>query len=66
MKVLVTGGSGMVGYGIQQIQNTYSHEFIFMSSKDCDLSNYDTTYNYFKKINPDYVIHLAGVVGGLF
>ncbi len=56
----------MVGYGIQQIQDTYSHEFIFMSSKDCDLSNYDTTYNYFKKINPDYVIHLAGVVGGLF
>ena len=29
MKVLVTGGSGMVGYGIQQIQNNYNHEFIF-------------------------------------
>ena len=27
MKVLVTGGSGMICYGIQQIQDTYSHEF---------------------------------------
>ena len=66
MKVLVTGGSGMICYGIQQIQNTYNHEFIFMSSKDCDLLNYDTTYNYFKKINPDYVINLAAYVDGLF
>lgn len=56
----------MICYGIQQIQNTYNHEFIFMSSKDCDLLNYDTTYNYFKKINPDYVINLAAYVDGLF
>ena len=41
MKVLITGGSGMICYGIQQIKNTYNHEFIFMSSKDCDLLNYD-------------------------
>lgn len=66
MKILITGGSGMVGYGIQQIKNTFNHEFIFMSSKDCDLSNYEITLNYFKKINPDYVIHLAAYVGGLF
>ena len=66
MKVLVTGGSGMVGYGIQQIQNNFNHKFIFMSSKDCDLSNYEITLNYFEKINPDYVIHLAAYVGGLF
>ena len=66
MKVLVTGGSGMVGYGIQQIKNSYNHEFTFMSSKDCDLSNYEITLNYFKKINPDYIIHLAAYVGGLF
>ena len=56
----------MVGYGIQQIQNNFNHKFIFMSSKDCDLSNYEITLNYFEKINPDYVIHLAAYVGGLF
>lgn len=66
MKVLVTGGSGLVGYGIQQIKDSYDYEFIFLSSKDCDLSNYDKTYNYFHKIKPDFVIHLAAYVGGLF
>ena len=65
-KILVTGGSGLVGHGIKQIESSYNHDFIFMSSKDCDLSNYENTFNYFKETNPDYVIHLAAYVGGLF
>ena len=32
MKVLVTGGSGMVGYGIKSIKNTYNYGFNFLSS----------------------------------
>ena len=66
MKVLVTGGSGLVGYGIQQISSHYDYEFIFLSSKDCDLTNYEKTLNTFIKHKPDYVIHLAAYVGGLF
>ena len=66
MKVIVTGGSGMVGYGIKSIKNRYNHDFNFLSSKDCDLTNYKSTYEYFKEYNPDYVIHLAAYVGGLF
>ena len=49
-KVLVTGGSGLVGNGIQNIckQPQYSNiKFTFMSSKDCDLTNYQSTVNYF-------------------
>jgi len=66
MKILVLGGSGLVGQAIKTISKNYSYEFIFHSSKDCNLKNYEETLNYFKKINPTHIIHLAAQVGGLF
>lgn len=66
MKVLVTGGSGLVAYGLQKIKESFHHEFIFLSSKDCDLTNYDETKKLFIVHKPEYVIHLAAFVGGLF
>ena len=66
--ILVTGGSGLVGQGIKNIKDDYdiNYNFIFSSSKDCDLKDYNSTLNYFKQINPEYVFHLAANVGGLF
>ena len=78
MKVLVTGGTGLVGFSLQKIvktsnQNNYEsknepskHEYIFLSSKDCNLLDYNQTLNKFEEIKPDIVIHLAANVGGLF
>ena len=66
MNILVTGGTGLVGSAIQSIQQNYNYNFYFMSSKDCDLSNLEQTKNLFEKIRPDYVIHLAACVGGLY
>jgi len=66
MKILVTGGSGMVGSAIQSISKNYNYDFIFMSSKECDLTNYEQTKQFFCENNPDYVIHLAACVGGLY
>lgn len=66
MKILVTGGSGLVGTGIKTISNEYNYQFIFLASKDCDLTNYDETYKLFERENPDFVIHLAACVGGIF
>ena len=66
MKILVTGGSGLVGYAVQNITDNYEHEFIFLSSNDCDLTNYEDTKKLFLSLKPDYVIHLAAYVGGLF
>jgi len=66
MKILVTGGSGLVGTAIKTISNEYNYEFIFLASKDCDLINYDETYKLFEKEQPDFVIHLAACVGGIF
>ncbi len=67
MKVLVTGGTGLVGSAIKTISHDYPHfEFIFLSSKQCDLTDWEETLKYFQEVKPDYVIHLAANVGGLF
>lgn len=64
--ILVTGGSGLVGNGINLIKINYNYNFIFASSKDCNLEQYANTLDYFNKLKPDYIIHLAAYVGGLF
>jgi GDP-L-fucose synthase len=65
-KILVTGGTGLVGSAIKTISKNYDYDFIFLSSKDCDLTNYANTFELFSNYAPDYVIHLAACVGGLF
>jgi len=65
--ILVTDGYGLVGNALQKISTKYTkYKFIFMSSKDCDLTNWEQTIKYFNNIGPEYVIHLAACVGGLF
>jgi GDP-L-fucose synthase len=67
MKILVTGGTGLIGKAIQEISKEYiDYEFIFQSSVSCDLTKFNSTINYFQNIKPDYIIHLAANVGGLF
>ena len=76
MKILVTGGTGLVGYAIQQVianekkceknQDKEENDYVFLSSKDCDLTDYRKTQEMFERIRPDRVVHLAACVGGLF
>lgn len=66
MIVLVTGGSGLIGKAIESIKSNYDYNFIFLSSSDCDLTDFNKTKELFNEIKPDYVIHLAANVGGLF
>ena len=66
MRILITGGSGLVGYAFKEISKNYNHEFIFSDSKQCDLLDYEKTFYYFKEVKPDFIIHLAAMVGGLF
>jgi GDP-L-fucose synthase len=69
-KVLVTGGSGLVGSAIQfvSLEQPFcsQYEFIFIKSRDFDLSDMEQTKSMFAKYNPEIVIHLAACVGGLF
>lgn len=65
-KILVTGGSGLVGRAIESIKEEYPFKFIFATSKMCDLTNMNETREFFEKIKPNMVIHLAANVGGLY
>lgn len=67
MKILVTGGSGMIGNTLKDIvRYNNPDEWIFLSSKDCDLRIRDDVEKLFERIKPDQVIHLAANVGGLY
>lgn len=61
MNILVTGGSGMVGRSLKDI----IPDAIYLSSKDCDLTNPLETELLIKKHKPDVIIHLAAKVGGI-
>lgn len=67
-KILVTGSSGLVGSALKKIacERGISDDFIFVSSRDADLTNYQDTERMFQKYQPTHVIHLAACVGGLF
>ena len=64
--ILVTGGTGLVGQAIRDISKQYTYTFFFIGSKDCDLTDIEETRKLFNTIRPDYVIHLAACVGGVF
>ena len=55
--VLVTGGSGMVGSAVKN--------GIKLSSKECDLRNWNDTIDYFERTKPKKVLHCAARVGGV-
>ncbi len=65
--VLVTGGSGLVGSAFKYIQSSYpEYNFVFISSSDVNLLDYEVVLSCFKQHSPDIIIHLAANVGGLY
>jgi len=67
--VLVTGGSGLVGKALEAVvaaEKKENEEFIFLTSKDADLTDRAAVRALFEKYQPTHVIHLAAFVGGLF
>nr|XP_040047385.1 GDP-L-fucose synthase-like [Gasterosteus aculeatus aculeatus] len=71
MRVLVTGGSGLVGKAIEHVVQQEGgklegEEWIFLSSKQADLVDVEQTRAVFEKYRPTHVIHLAAKVGGLY
>ena len=63
MKILVTGGTGMVGSTF--LTKNDSNQYILIGSRDYDLTNFAEAKDMISNINPDAVIHLAAKVGGV-
>ena len=61
MRVLVTGGTGLVGKYLQEILPNA----IYLSSSDCNLTDNTEVQAMYSVIKPDTVIHLAARVGGI-
>ena len=61
MKILVTGGSGMVGRYLKEI----IPDIVTPSSNKLNLTNSEMVRSYFHDNKFDYVVHLAAYVGSL-
>ena len=64
-KILLTGGSGMVGRNF--IENKKSKNYILISPtrKELNLLNYEKVNSFILKTKPDLIVHAAGRVGGI-
>tara|TARA_A100001015_G_scaffold315998_1_gene429209 strand:- start:2318 stop:3277 length:960 start_codon:yes stop_codon:yes gene_type:complete len=73
MKIVVTGGNGLVGNNLKSIVNEkYSeHSFTYLNKSknddfSLDLTDRTAVLDFFSNHKFDYIIHLAANVGGLF
>lgn len=65
-KILVTGGSGMVGRSLLAALRAGTYTSVLApSSKELDLRDQEATQRYFAGHDVEYVFHLAGHIGGI-
>lgn len=65
MRILLTGGSGMVGRNVREHPSAGSHELLVPNRVELDLCNREAVISWMKRWRPDFVIHAAGKVGGI-
>jgi GDP-L-fucose synthase len=65
MKILITGGSGMVGRNILDALLTSNYQILHPNTNKLDLTDFNATINYINKYKPDFIINAAGRVGGI-
>jgi GDP-L-fucose synthase len=65
-RVVVTGGAGFLGsFVVEQLRARGCRNVIIPRSKEHDLRDRDAIVRLYKSADPDIVIHLAAVVGGI-
>ena len=65
MKILLTGGGGMVGKNFLEYTRNQNFEILSPSSKQLNLLDFDKVTEFIGLNRPDVVIHAAGMVGGI-
>jgi GDP-L-fucose synthase len=65
-KVLVTGGAGFLGtHVVRKIQERGCRAVTVPRSRDFDLREKEAIVSLYERVQPDVVVHLAAVVGGI-
>lgn len=65
-RILVTGGSGVIGTAIRSIDSEYEgREFRYIASRDCNLTRLDETLALVNEYKPDAILHTAALAGGV-
>jgi GDP-L-fucose synthase len=65
-RVVVTGGAGFLGsYVVKRLQDAGCNSITIPRSAEYDLRDSKAIRQLYEKANPDIVIHLAAVVGGI-
>jgi len=65
MRILLTGGNGMVGKNLLEHSKAENYEILAPSSTELDLRDFVKVTKYIKENKPDIIIHAAGLVGGI-
>ena len=64
-RLLLTGGSGMVGRNILDLCRRRGISIVAPRRSELDLLDYAATLHYLRALQPDLVVHAAGRVGGI-
>lgn len=65
-KILITGGSGMVGTAlIKELSQNGYWNIVAVDRANCDLMNSLMVFDLFARVKPKYVFHLAARVAGI-
>jgi GDP-L-fucose synthase len=68
MRLLVTGGNGLVGSGLRyasKLSDYMDIDFFFITRSDCNLLKKDQIDSIICDVRPDAIIHTAARVGGI-
>jgi GDP-L-fucose synthase len=65
MRILLTGGGGMVGRNLLEHPCIEDFEVLAPRSSELDLRDFNAIQKYLSESKPDLIIHAAGKVGGI-